>query len=132
MQNSRVLFAFLLAPLVPVVIYFLYVLAMVSLPHQGATPPVNLFVFVFALLPFTYGFTLVIWLPSYIVMKRKGLTGLRHYVLAGAALFFLVTLLFAIHNPMFLFFSVICSGLGALYGLVFWRLATPSNFSRAL
>ena len=132
MKHYRVLLAFLVVPLVPVFCYFLYVIALVSLPHQGASPPVDALAFIFSMLPFTYGFTLLAWLPSYLLMRRQGLTELRHYVLAGAVLFFLLSLVLVIRNPMFLFFSVICAGLGALYGLVFGYLARPLDFTRAL
>jgi hypothetical protein len=132
MQNYRVLLAFLLVPLVPVILYFLSVLAFFAIPAKVESPPVDILAFVFGFLPFSYGFTVVVWLPAYIFMARHGLTRLRNYTIAGAILFFLVSLLFVLHNPAFLVFSFFCALMGALYGSVFWRLITPAGPSIAL
>ena len=132
MQSYRVLLAFLLAPLVPVIIYFLSVLAFFAFPTKGEPPPVNALAFLFGFLPFSYGFTVLIWLPAYIFMRRYGLTGLIHYTIAGAGLFFLGALIFVLFNPPLIVFAVFCAIMGALYGLAFWRLATPPASSRAL
>ena len=132
MQNYRVLLAFLLVPLVPVILYFLSVLAFFAIPAKGESPPADILAFVFGFLPFSYGFTVVVWLPAYIFMTRHGLTRLRNYTIAGAISFFLVSLLFVFHNPAFLVFSFFCAIMGALYGSAFWRLITPAGPSIAL
>jgi hypothetical protein len=132
MHNHRVMFAFLLSPFVPVLLYFLYALALASQPHGVAAPPIHPGAFLGGALLLAYAFALVVWLPLHTFLKRKGLADLRHYAIAGGVSYFLLHFALDRFNPALIGFELRCGVAGALYAFVFWWLAKPPTTSRAV
>jgi hypothetical protein len=132
MKYSRVIAAFLITPIIPVFGYFLLTLSLFLLPIKGDRPEFNLAIFLVAILPITYGITLLLWLPTFLFLKYKNLSRLVHYMLAGALVFGLLSLAVFGFQVEAITFNLICAFLGSIFALVFWLIAGPPPFAKSL
>ena len=132
----RTLLAFLAAP-VPGALIQSAVVALWPKPGLGVFErPLSMFV---AIALFVYAAGLVLGVPAAIMLRRRGLTGLRDHALAGAGvmltpivLALLWTLWRSSTTPYAIAYSLGYFGLtGLLAGAVFWAIARPDRRAAA-
>jgi hypothetical protein len=130
MSTIRVTLAFLLVPLIPAVGYYGFY-ALLS-PSRGHGVP-DFMPFLLAIFPLSYGFTVLLWLPLFVVFRRLGWSRLWHYVVAGAVLGTAVAVISTGSlSREFGMFVLTCTFIGAGYAAVFWQIALGPPPARTL
>lgn len=121
MSTIRVTLAFLIVPLIPAVGYY----GFYALLSRGAEHGVPDFTpFLQAIFPPSYGITLLLWLPLYIVFSRLRWSRLWQYVVAGAVLGAAVAVISTGSlSRAFGMFVLASAFIGAGYAAVFWQIA---------